>query len=70
VVKRVDKATGLEALLQLADGGNFYGTDLPLLHLNVVFLGEVHTRNKNTLNDIETLYHFISTAVAAAGDHQ
>jgi hypothetical protein len=35
VIKRVDTAQGIEAYLQLEDGGNFYGKDLPLLHLQV-----------------------------------
>jgi hypothetical protein len=35
VIKRVDTAQGIEAYLQLEDGGNFYGKDLPLLHLRV-----------------------------------
>jgi hypothetical protein len=42
VIKRIDKDSGLEAYLQLVDGGYFYGKDLPLLHLNVDFLTEVH----------------------------
>jgi hypothetical protein len=42
VIKRIDKNRGLEAYLQLVDGGYFYGKDLPLLHLNVDFLTEVH----------------------------
>lgn len=44
VIKRIDKDSGLEAYLQLVDGGYFYGKDLPLLHLNVDFPTETQLR--------------------------